>query len=173
MQHFEYSIDVNIPVRVAYEPWIRFEKFPSFMPTVKHVVQREDKTLDVTSTLAGMRADWTAEITDQTPDARIAWKSTSGSGSEYTTIILLQPLGESRTRVTMKAEVGPKGRVETVAMKLLGGPFLERRVKGDLAGFKTVRRVASRVTVQAWVRSAGRGRGRRTDCTHSAHTHRL
>ena len=36
MQHFEYSIDVNIPVRVAYEQWIRFEEFPSFMPTVKH-----------------------------------------------------------------------------------------------------------------------------------------
>jgi len=136
MQHFEYSIDVNIPVRVAYEQWIRFEESPSFMPTVKHVVQRDDKTLDVTSTLAGMRADWTAEITDQTPDARIAWKSTSGSGSEYTTTILLQPLGESRTRVTMKAEVDPKGVVETVAMKLLGRPFLERRVKGDLAGFK-------------------------------------
>lgn len=138
MQHFEYSIDVNIPVRVAYEQWIRFEEFPSFMPTVKHVVQRDDKTLDVTSTLAGMRADWTAEITDQTPDARIAWKSTSGSGSgsEYTTTILLQPLGESRTRVTMKAEVDPKGLVETVAMKLLGRPFLQRRVKGDLAGFK-------------------------------------
>jgi uncharacterized membrane protein len=65
MQHFEYSIDVNIPVRVAYEQWIRFEEFPSFMPTVKHVVQRDDKTLDVTSTLAAMRADWTAEITDQ------------------------------------------------------------------------------------------------------------
>ena len=136
MQHFEYSIDGNIPVRVAYEQWIRFEEFPSFMPTVKHVVQRDDKTLDVTSTLAGMRADWTAEITDQTPDARIAWKSTRGSGSEYTTTILLQPLGESRTRVTMKAEVDPKGVVETVAMKLLGRPFLERRVKGDLAGFK-------------------------------------
>jgi uncharacterized membrane protein len=65
MQHFEYSIDVNIPVRVAYEQWIRFEEFPSFMPTVKHLVQRDDKTLDVTSRLAGMRADWTAEITDR------------------------------------------------------------------------------------------------------------
>src|SRR4029453_16370037 len=98
MQPFEYSIDVNIPVRVAYEQWIRFEEFASFMPTVKHVVQRDDKTLDVTSTLAGMRAAWTAEITDQTPDTPIPWKSTGGSGSIYTTTILLQPLGESRTR---------------------------------------------------------------------------
>jgi uncharacterized membrane protein len=83
------------------------------------VVQRDDKTLDVTSTLAGMRADWTAEITDQTPDARIAWKSTSCSGSEYTTTILLQPLGERR--ITMKAEVDPTGVVETVAMSSSAG----------------------------------------------------
>jgi hypothetical protein len=36
----------------------------------------------------------------------------------------------------MKAEVHPKGLVESVAMKLLGPSFLERRVKGDLTGFK-------------------------------------
>jgi uncharacterized membrane protein len=105
------------------------------MPTVKHVVQRDDKTLDVTSRIAGMRTDSTAEITDQTPDVRVAWKSTSGGGSEYATAVLLQPLGEGRTRITMKADVHPKGLFETVAVNL-GLPLLKRRVKGDLTGFK-------------------------------------
>lgn len=135
MQDFEYSIDVNIPVRVAYERWIRFEEFPLFMPTVKHVVQRDDKTLDVTSRLAGMRADWTAEITDQTPNVRVAWKSTTGGGSVYATTVLLQPLGEDKTRVTMKADIRPETLLETVAVNL-GLPLLKRRVKGDLTGFK-------------------------------------
>jgi uncharacterized membrane protein len=136
MPRFEYSIDVDIPIRGAYDQWTRFEEYPSFMPTVKRVVQRDDTTFDMTSTVAGMRYNWTAAITDQTPDAGIAWKSTSGNGSEFATRVLLQPLGEDRTRVTMKAEVHPKGRVESVAMKLLGPSFLERRVKGDLTGFK-------------------------------------
>jgi uncharacterized membrane protein len=135
MPSFEDSIDVDIPVRVAYDQWTRFEEYPSFMPTVKHVDQRDDVTLDVTSTFAGKRADWTAEITDQTPDVRVAWKSTTGGGSEYATTVLLQPLGEGRTRVTMKADVHPKGLLETVAVNV-GLPLLKRRVKGDLTGFK-------------------------------------
>jgi ribosome-associated toxin RatA of RatAB toxin-antitoxin module len=119
MPRFEYSIDVDIPIRGAYDQWTRFEEYPSFMPTVKRVVQRDDKTFDMTSTVAGMRYNWTAEITDQTPDAGIAWKSTSGSGSEFATRVLLQPLGEDRTRVTMKAEVHPKGT--DARLRPLGG----------------------------------------------------
>jgi uncharacterized membrane protein len=136
MRRCKYSIDVDIPIRDAYAQWTHFEEYPSFMPTVRRVVQRDDKTFDMTSTVAGMRYNWTAEITDQSPDAGIAWKSTSGNGSEFATRVLLQPLGEDRTRVTMKAEVHPKGRVESIAMKLLGPSFFERRVKGDLTGFK-------------------------------------
>jgi uncharacterized membrane protein len=136
MRRCKYSIDVDIPIRDAYAQWTHFEEYPSFMPTVKRVVQRDDKTFEMTSTVFGMRYRWIAEITDRTPDAGVAWKSTSGSGSEYATRVLLQSLGEDRTRVTMKAEVDPKGLVEPVALKLLGPSFLERRIKGDLTGFK-------------------------------------
>jgi uncharacterized membrane protein len=135
MPSFEDSIDVDIPIRAAYDQWTRFEEYPSFMPTVKHLDQRDDRTLDVTSTFAGKRTDWTAEITDQTPDVGVAWKSTTSGGAEYATTVLLQPLGDDRTRVTMKAEVRPKRLLETVAVNL-ALPLLKRRVKGDLTGFK-------------------------------------
>lgn len=135
MPSFEDSIDVDIPIHAAYGQWTRFEEYPSFMPTVKHVDQRDDKTLDVISTFAGKRTDWTAEITDQTPNVRVAWKSTTGGGSVYATTVLLQPLGEDKTRVTMKADIRPETLLETVAVNL-GLPLLKRRVKGDLTGFK-------------------------------------
>ena len=131
MPRFEDSIEVDVPVRVAYDQWTQFEEFPRFMEGVERVVQGDDKTLHWTAEVAGQRKEWTAEITDQTPDTRVAWKSVSGD--ENAGAVLFQPLDGDRTRVTLKLDADPEGMVETVGANL---GFLERRVKGDLERFK-------------------------------------
>lgn len=131
MPRFESSIEVDVPVRLAYDQWTQFEEFPRFMEGVERVIQRDDKTLDWTAEIAGQRKEWTAEITDQTPDTRIAWKSIDGD--ENAGAVLFQPLDGDRTRVTLKLDADPEGVVETVGANL---GFLERRVKGDLQRFK-------------------------------------
>jgi uncharacterized membrane protein len=131
MSRFEDSIDVNVPVRTAYNQWTQFEEFPQFMEGVERVVQRDDKTLEWTATIAGQRKEWTAEITDQTPDVRVAWKSISGD--ENAGAVLFQALEPGKTRITLKLDADPEGPVETVGANL---GFLERRVKGDLKRFK-------------------------------------
>ncbi|HEU4920711.1 MAG TPA: SRPBCC family protein [Candidatus Limnocylindrales bacterium] len=131
MPRFEESIDVDVPVRVAYDQWTQFEEFPRFMEGVERVVQRDDKFLDWTAEIAGQRKEWTAEITDQTPDVRIAWKAVSGD--ENAGAILFQSLDPNRTRLTLRMDVDPQGPVETVGAAL---GFVERRVKGDLERFK-------------------------------------
>ena len=35
MSTIEKSIEVNVPVRTAYNQWTQFDKFPSFMEGVK------------------------------------------------------------------------------------------------------------------------------------------
>jgi uncharacterized membrane protein len=131
MPRFEETIDVDVPVRVAYDQWTQFEEFPRFMEGVERVVQRDEKTLDWTAEIAGQRKDWTAEITDQTPDVRVAWKSTSGD--ENAGAVLFQSLDPNRTRLTLRIDADPQGPVETVGAAL---GFLQRRVKGDLERFK-------------------------------------
>lgn len=131
MPRFEDSIEVAVPVRTAYDQWTQFEEFPRFMEGVKQVVQRDDKTLDWTAEVAGQRKEWTSEITDQTPDQRVAWKSTHGA--ENAGAVLFAPTGAASTRVTLKLDADPDGPVETVGANL---GFLERRVKGDLKRFK-------------------------------------
>jgi uncharacterized membrane protein len=131
MPRFEDSIDVNVPVRTAYDQWTQFEAFPRFMEGVEHVVQGDDKTLHWTAKVAGQRKEWTAEITDQTPDVRVAWKSISGD--ENAGAVLFQALEPGKTRITLKLDADPEGPVETVGANL---GFLERRVKGDLERFK-------------------------------------
>jgi uncharacterized membrane protein len=131
MPRFEDSIDVNVPVRTAYDQWTQFEEFPRFMEGVERVVQRDDRTLDWTAKIAGQTKEWTAEITDQTPDVRIAWKSTAGD--ENGGAVLFQALDAGTTRLTLKLDADPEGPIETVGANL---GFLERRVKGDLERFK-------------------------------------
>jgi uncharacterized membrane protein len=131
MPRFESSIDVDVPVRIAYDQWTQFEEFPRFMEGVESVIQRDDKMLDWTAEIAGQRKEWTAEITDQTPDTRIAWKSVNGD--ENAGAVLFEALDGDRTRVTLRLDADPEGVVETVGANL---GFLERRVKGDLERFK-------------------------------------
>lgn len=131
MSRFEESITVDVPVRTAYDRWTQFEDFPTFMDGVKHVRQIDDKHLRWTASVAGVEKEWEAEITDQTPDTRIAWKSTSGA--ENAGAVLFHSIGSNRTDVTLRIDAEPEGPVET-AGDALG--FLQRRVKGDLERFK-------------------------------------
>ena len=96
MSRFEESITVAVPVRVAYNQWTQFEDFPKFMDGVKSVKQLDDRTLVWTASVAGKEKQWEAEITDQTPDTRIAWKSTEGA--ENAGAVLFNPVGTDRDR---------------------------------------------------------------------------
>jgi uncharacterized membrane protein len=131
MSRFEHTITVDAPVRDVYNQWTQFESFPSFMEGVEKVVQRDDKTLEWTASIAGQRRSWTATITDQTPDTRIAWKATSGA--ENAGAVLFEPLDGGRTKITLRMDVEPEGFVENVGDKI---GAVDRTVKGDLERFE-------------------------------------
>src|ERR671918_2106146 len=96
----EYSIEVNVPVRTAYNQWTQFEEFPHFMEGVEEVRQLDDKRLHWRAKIAGKTEEWDAEITEQTPDQRIAWRSTTGA--ENSGAVSFASLGPDRTRVTVR-----------------------------------------------------------------------
>jgi len=131
MSRFEETIQVAVPVRVAYDQWTLFEDFPKFMEGVERVEQLDDKTLRWTASVAGKQKTWTAEITDQTPDTRVAWRSTDGA--ENAGAVLFSAAGPNEARVTLRIDAEPEGAVES-AGDALG--FLQRRVKGDMERFK-------------------------------------
>ncbi len=43
MSVIEKSIEVNVPVRTAYNQWTQFEDFPKFMEGVRQVTQLDEK----------------------------------------------------------------------------------------------------------------------------------
>ena len=131
MSVIEHTIDVDVPVRIAYDQWTQFESFPEFMEGVTRVVQQGDKSLEWTAEILGKEKTWTAEIVEQVPDQRIAWRSTSGALNAG--IATFQPTAGNATRVTLRIEAEPDGPIET-AGDFLG--FLDRQVKGDVERFK-------------------------------------
>jgi hypothetical protein len=127
----EHSLDIAVPVREAYDQWTQFEDFPKFMEGVDAVQQLDDTHLHWVATIAGKRQEWDAEITEQTPDQRIAWTSTSGDRNAGA--VDFHRLGEERTRVTLTMDIAPSGVLEKVG-DALGIP--SGSVKGDLERFK-------------------------------------
>jgi uncharacterized membrane protein len=125
------SIDVDVPVRTAYDQWTQFESFPKFMEGIERVEQLTDTTLEWTARVAGVDRSWTAEITEQTPDQRIAWKAIDGA--ENAGVVTFHRLDDRQSRVTLQLDVAPEGVVESVGDAL---GFVQRRAKGDLERFK-------------------------------------
>ncbi|MGE5596247.1 MAG: SRPBCC family protein [Hyphomicrobiales bacterium] len=125
------SIDIELPVRTVYNQWTQFEEFPNFMQGVKEVRQLDDRRLLWHAEVGGKDQEWEAEITEQTPDERIAWHSTSGSGNAG--VVNFHYLSPQLTRVTLMMDYDPEGFTEKVGDKL---GFVNRRVEGDLERFK-------------------------------------
>ena len=125
------SIDVNVPVTTAYNQWTQFEDFPHFMEGVKSVTQTDDTHLHWVAEIAGKDKEWDAEVTEQHPDERVAWKATSGA--ENAGVVTFHRIDDQTSRVTLQMDVDPEGVVENVGTGL---GFLDRRVKGDLERFK-------------------------------------
>jgi len=125
------SVDVAVPVRTAYDQWTQFEDFPRFMAGVQEVRQIDDTHLHWRAEVWGKTKEWDVEITEQTPDQRIAWNSTSGARNAG--VVTFHRIDDGRSRVMLQLDVEPEGVVETAGTAV--GLF-EAEVEGDLERFK-------------------------------------
>jgi uncharacterized membrane protein len=132
MSTIEKSIDVDVPVDMAYNQWTQFETFPAFMEGVESVRQLDDTHLHWVADIAGVHREWDAEITEQHPDDRVAWRSTDGSTNAG--VVTFHRLSDSSTRVMLQLEFEPEGAVEKVG-DAVGA--VRHRATGDLERFKT------------------------------------
>ncbi len=131
MARVEKTIEVNVPVRTAYNQWTQFEDFPHFMEGVEEVQQIDDKHLHWKARIGGMTREWDAEIREQVPDEKVIWLATEGR--ENAGMVKFDSLGPELTRVHLEMSYDPEGFSETVG-DMLG--FVTRRVQGDLERFK-------------------------------------
>jgi uncharacterized membrane protein len=148
------EIEVEVPIRVAYDQWTQFETFPRFMDGVDRVLQLDDRTLEWTATIAGKVKHWRAEIVEQQPNELVAWRSIDGAQNDGQ--VRFEQLGPRRTNVTVQLDVEPEGLVER-AGDALG--VVERRVRGDLERFRDFIEARGQAT-GAWRGAIDRERAR-------------
>jgi uncharacterized membrane protein len=140
----EESIEVKVPVQAAYNQWTQFEEFPQFMEGVEEVRQVDDTHLHWVAEIGGSRHEWDAEITEQKPDERVAWRNTDGKDNAG--VVTFHRIDEGTTRVMVQMDFVPEGVREKIG-DALGAP--DRRVQADLERFKGL--IESRGTASgAW-----------------------
>jgi ribosome-associated toxin RatA of RatAB toxin-antitoxin module len=131
MDRIEKTIEVHCPVRTVYNQWTQFEDFPQFMAGVKEVRQIDDTHMHWHAEVWGRDKEWDAEITEQVPDERISWKSTSGAPSSGT--VRFEPLGPDVTRVRLVMAYEPEGPIESIGDAV---GLLSARVQESVEDFK-------------------------------------
>jgi uncharacterized membrane protein len=127
----EQTITVDVPVSTAYNQFTQFEEFPRFMDTVEQVSQLDDTHLHWRANVAGKTKEWDAEITEQIPDQRIAWRSTSGVPNSG--VVTFEKVSENKTRVRMQMSYEPESLDESIG-SALGG--VKMTAKSNLKRFK-------------------------------------
>jgi uncharacterized membrane protein len=131
MTTIEQSIDVEVPISRAYNQWTQFEDFPQFMDGVESVSQVDDRSLRWKASFGGETHEWDAEITEQHPEERVAWRNRDGKDNAG--VVTFHKLDDDSTRVTVQMDWAPEGVKEKLGSAL---GVDDRRVAGDLQRFK-------------------------------------
>jgi uncharacterized membrane protein len=126
------TIDVDVPVRTAYNQWTQFETFPKFLSYVQSITQVTDILTKWKVKIAGVEREFDAEITEQHPDERVAWNSVGGE-ENHAGVVTFHKLSDNETRVTVQLDWEATGLAEKAAA-VLGVD--DRAIKGDLKNFK-------------------------------------
>ena len=133
MSTIEKSIEVYVPLYVAYNQWTSFDEYPRFMEGVKEVKWLGAKRYHWKAKIAGQDTEWDAEITEQLADKRLAL--TYGGGAIKGWVATFHELPNARSKIVLQVEYAPQGAGEH-AGEALG--VLTTRVKGDLERFKAL-----------------------------------
>jgi uncharacterized membrane protein len=106
------SVEVNVPVRVAYNQWTQFESFPEFMDGVESITQTDDTHSHWVVKVGGVKREYDTEILEQTPDQLVSWRSTGGDTGGNSGRVTFESLGATATRVNIELGWEPEGLVE-------------------------------------------------------------
>jgi len=105
------TIDVGVPVNVAYNQWTEFGEFPSFMKKVESVDQESDEKLNWRAQILWSHRNWQATILRQTPDREIVWRS-EGDKGYVDGAVTFHELAPNLTRIVLVLEYFPQGFFE-------------------------------------------------------------
>jgi uncharacterized membrane protein len=126
----QLSIDIAVPVQVAWDEWMQFESLPEGMHRVEEIERDGDMLF---GRLSGLKADdeWEAEIVDERQDESFAWRS--NGASDCAGLVTFHALADRLTRVEIELDVIPSRMTEAAGLAL---HLADRRAQRELRAFK-------------------------------------
>jgi uncharacterized membrane protein len=128
------------PAEELYRYWRDFQNLPRFMSHLQSVQVVDDRRSHwKTRGPAGTSVEWDAEIVEDRPNERIAWRSTNGSIVENSGSVNFVPAPGGRgTEVHVDLTYKPPGGLIGAAVAKMFGESPEQQVYDDLRLFKEV-----------------------------------
>ena len=125
------SIDLSVPVEVAYERWTRIESFPDFLDFVESVTKIDDTRSHWKVRIRGAEREFDA-VMKQRPGESISWTSVGGDET-HAGVVTFDASSDASCRVTVQLDWAAEGIVEK-AGAVFGVD--DHVVKKDLRKFK-------------------------------------
>jgi uncharacterized membrane protein len=125
------SIDIAVPLEVAYEEWMKLDFLPEGVHTVRKVRRDGDRLRGRIAGSSRERSRWRAEVREERPQESFAWRSIQGS--DCLGLVTFHRLAERLTRLEAELDVVPIG--PTQAFELMTR-IADRRAEADLRRFK-------------------------------------
>ena len=127
----QQSMDVAVPLSVAYNQWTQFEEYPNFMHRVNSASQDDEGHVTFTEKMWNFSRDFEAEIVEQRPDERIVWRSVSGI--KHAGVVTFHELAPRLTHIELTVDFKPAGFFEKIGR---GARFSKRAIRADMHRFK-------------------------------------
>jgi hypothetical protein len=105
------SIDVGVPVKLAYNQWTQFNDFPRFMKKVENVDRPEESKVSWKAQVFWSHRTWESTIVEQVPDDKIIWRS-KGPKGWVDGAVTFHELAPNLTRILVVLEYHPQGLFE-------------------------------------------------------------
>jgi Polyketide cyclase / dehydrase and lipid transport len=107
------SIDVGVPVTLAYNQWTQYNDFPKFTKKVESAEKNknEEQKVNWKAQVFWSHRTWEATVIEQVPDERIIWRS-KGQKGHVDGAVTFHELGPNLTRILLVLEYHPQGMFE-------------------------------------------------------------
>jgi uncharacterized membrane protein len=138
--HFSKSFTINRQPEVVYGFWRQLENLPRFMRHLESVDAIDNKRSRWRAKApGGTTVSWEAEIVEDKPNERIAWRSVQGSTvPNRGSVRFVRAPGARGTEVHVEIEYAvPGGRLSSLVAKLFGEEP-EQQVADDLRRLKQI-----------------------------------
>ena len=151
------AVTIDRPPLELYNFWRHFENLPRFMTNLKSVtVTGEGRSHWVAKGPGDKTVEWDAEVTEDQPGERIAWRSVEGSDVETSGVVRFTPATGGRgTYVTVEMDYNPPGGILGKAAAALSHKNPNREVYDALRAFKQLMEVGEIVLSDGVVREDG------------------